>query len=190
MSAQFIQDTSVATNAPGPGCDTTVQAVGVGDTWLTGQWGVQYFDNDGMDRYYRYFDNQEDTAVNTATLRVRLLNSPLTNVESDDTSGAAIAGQSFQTLAEAIDANGQVGMCLGSSAEITISQLWALPCLVIFKAEPPAFTHEAGGSHLHRLLFPGADYEHLWELAVCADVVEVITINYQASTAAAVQHHF
>jgi hypothetical protein len=56
MHTQYTDDISVATNNPSSGTGTTLYGVGVGFTYLVGIWGLQYYDNDGMDCYQRYYD--------------------------------------------------------------------------------------------------------------------------------------
>lgn len=56
MNRQWTDDTTVATNDPGNGYETTLHGLSAGFTNLIGEFGQQYYDNDGMDCYYRYYD--------------------------------------------------------------------------------------------------------------------------------------
>lgn len=122
MYAQWTGDTSIATNESGPGFDTTVHGLSAGTTFLMGEWNYQYYENDGNDCYSRFDNTWDDTPVPVVTLRIRLLNSPVPNGESGDTSGAAIARQSFQMLADAVDQNGQITTSPSTSVQFTPSR--------------------------------------------------------------------
>lgn len=58
-ATQYTDDMSVATNSPSWGDGTTLYGVGVGNTYLTGIWGLQWYDNDGMDCYQQYYDDAD-----------------------------------------------------------------------------------------------------------------------------------
>jgi len=64
----------------------------------------------------------EEALCDVVQLRVRLLNSPVPDGESGDTSGAVIAGQQFQMLAEAVTIDGQVAIDVNSSVHVTTNR--------------------------------------------------------------------
>jgi hypothetical protein len=63
MSNAWTEDTAVATIASFTGDDPNLYGAGAGDTYLVGEWGQQYYDTDGMDCYYRYYDASDSAPV-------------------------------------------------------------------------------------------------------------------------------
>jgi hypothetical protein len=63
MHTQWVEDETVAFNNPDAGNGTTVEAVSTGNTYPVGMWGIQMYQDDGMDCYPQYHDSADYSPV-------------------------------------------------------------------------------------------------------------------------------